>query len=476
MASISKRIGKKGTSYLIRVSNGFDANKKPVTRARTWKPEPGMTQKQEEKALNAEVAIFENDVKAGLVSKSRITFKDFAADKWMREYAEKQLAPSTVERYKSLLERIYPIIGHIKLAKIRPGHINEVFNALGQKGMNMRAKSAVAKVNLAALIKEQKTTRKAVAESADLSISTVYAACKGNNISVHSGEAISKALNLKLNEVFQVTGRKRLCPIIRFRHYHDAISIVLQTAVYWGIIAQNPAERVKPPKVERKEALCLQDTDIPIVLAALKKEPIKWRAIVLLLLVSGIRRGELCGLEWKVIDFKNKLIDIRRTSQYVSGMGIIEKGPKTRSSNRVMKLPDTIFELLKEYKHWQNKERLKLGDQWLRLVPIKHADGSVEKRKNDRVFTQENGSPIFPDSVTSWTKKFCRCNDLPLFTPHVLRHSNVSLQIANGVPLRTVSQRAGHSQLSTTTDIYAHAIKTRDAMAADVMGDLIKGI
>ena len=76
---------------------------------------------------------------------------------------------------------------------------------------------------------------------------------------------------------------------------------------------------------------------------------------------------------------------------------------------------------------------------------------------------------MHPDSVTGWFKKFVRRNNLPDISPHSLRHTNASLLIASGANIRTVANRLGHAQTSTTTDIYAHAIKTADAIASDIL-------
>ena len=241
-----------------------------------------------------------------------------------------------------------------------------------------------------------------------------------------------------------------------------------------SLIFDNPARRVKPPKVERKEARYLEDTEARLLVEKLMVEPIKWRTVVLLLLYSGLRRGELCGLEWQDIDFDNQLIHVHQSSQYVVGMGTIEKGTKNFSSERVMKPPQEVFDLLKSYKAWQSTERLKLGDRWQNKIPIKDASGKVEERKNNRLFTQGNGMPIHPDSITYWMIKFRKKHDLPEFSPHTLRHTNVSLMIAAGVPMRNISQRAGHAQLSTTQNIYAHAIKTADEKAVEAIDNILK--
>ena len=180
--------------------------------------------------------------------------------------------------------------------------------------------------------------------------------------------------------------------------------------------------------------------------------------MIILLIYTGLRRGELCGLEWKDIDFDNQTMSVQRNSLYLPDKGIYTDTTKTRSSMRVIKLPAVACQLLKDHKVWQNKERLQLGDQW---------------HNTDRLFTQWDGNPIHPDTVSGWFAKFIKKTDLPPVTLHSLRHTNATLLIANKADIRTVSQRLGHAQTSTTVNIYAHAIQSADAAAAEVLDDIL---
>ena len=226
---------------------------------------------------------------------------------------------------------------------------------------------------------------------------------------------------------------------------------------------------LKAPKVERKEAAFLDDRQVWEVISLLMEEPIKWRTALLLLIYSGMRRGELMGLEWKDIDFVNGTMDIRRTSQYVHGMGIITKDTKNATSQRVIRLPEKAIDLLYEYKQWWEDQRELLQGYWQEQIQITYVDGKTEQVKNDRLFIQEDGSPMNPDSLTDWTDKFVKRHGLPKFSPHSLRHTNASLLIANGVNISTVSKRLGHSNISTTAKIYTHAIQSADEKAAVVL-------
>lgn len=181
--------------------------------------------------------------------------------------------------------------------------------------------------------------------------------------------------------------------------------------------------------------------------------------MIKLLLYSGMRRGEMCGLEWEDIDWNKETIRIQRSSQYLSGKGVFTKETKTETSDRTIRLPKEAFEMLKTYRVLQNEERLKIGSDWNDV---------------DRLFTMWEGSPIHPDSITSWFSEFIKRHELPKVSIHSLRHTNITLLIMAGVPLRTVAKRAGHSSTVTTSLIYSHAIQSADEMASEVLEDILK--
>lgn len=182
-----------------------------------------------------------------------------------------------------------------------------------------------------------------------------------------------------------------------------------------------------------------------------------------------MRRGELMGLEWSDIDFDNRVIHVKRTSQYVQYMGIITKSPKNETSVRTIKLSEMMFELLREYKlYWENL-RTAMLDRWHPFIEIKLADGSVKTVRNERLFIKDDSTPMNPDSITDWTRNFVERNHLPHFTPHSLRHTHATLLIAEGVSIPAVSRRLGHSSIATTSRIYVHAIQSADEIASDVI-------
>lgn len=231
----------------------------------------------------------------------------------------------------------------------------------------------------------------------------------------------------------------------------------MSTAVQWQIISSNPCQRVKPPKAERKEAEYLDEVQAFELLQCLENEPIIYKTLFTVILYSGMRRGEACGLEWSDIDLDNGIVDINKSSLYLPEKGIYDDDTKNATSRRVIKLPSPAVDALKALKVYQAQERLKLGDQW---------------HNTDKVFTAWNGKPIHPDTVTGWFKKFTERHNLPPVHVHSLRHTNATLLIFNGADIKTVSHRLGHADVATTGNIYTHAIKTVDERAAEALTDI----
>lgn len=241
-------------------------------------------------------------------------------------------------------------------------------------------------------------------------------------------------------------------------HYHKLLSTILTTAVRWQVITSNPCERVAPPKSDRKEAVYLDEEQAADLLAALDKESMQHQVIVKLLLFTGMRRGELCGLEWKDVDFERAVIFVRRSSLYMAEKGVFTDDTKNTSSERCMKVSADVVTMLKTWRAEQSKARLRMGDQW---------------QDSDRLFTTWNGAPIRPDGITTWFHRFVTKNGLPPIQIHSLRHTNATLLIAAGTSLTTVAARLGHANSTTTSKIYAHAIKSADQAAAEVLQDIL---
>jgi integrase len=442
MASVQRIEGKKGISYRIRVGAGYDSEGKQIRKSMTWCPSPGMTEKQIEKELNRVTIDFEKKVENGLVFEN-VKFKEFS-EKWINDYVKKQCSPKYLFFAERLLVDINREIGHIPLQKLKKAHLQELYSKLASEPRILEKK-----------VKDEE------------------------------GKTVTRVV-------------KRYKSPSTILHYHKIVSTILTKATQWDYISHNIClgKGIELPKRNKPKPKYLQDDEVLKLVDYLENAPIEYRTFIMLLLYTGLRTGEAMGLEWIDIDFDNNLISVNRASQYISGKGIFTKETKNTSSERVIRVAPEVMALLKQYKAWQNEQRLKVGPYWKanpENAEEKHCDNwnLCKQRKDkqrpycpqtancndykniDRLFTQFNGIPMHPDTVLRWLKRFIAKTDLPDFNIHSLRHTNVSLMIMQGVPLPTVAKLAGHSTTATTIKIYSHSIKTAEQMAADLVANVI---
>ena len=235
------------------------------------------------------------------------------------------------------------------------------------------------------------------------------------------------------------------------------LNLILKDAKRQRIIEHNFAssEYLLPLKSQRKEIDVLDDEDAKLLKRQLDVEPnMRWKTAIYIVLMTGMRRSELCGLEWKDIDFKNETISIVRSCHEVNGFGLITKDTKTFTSTRTITIPKVLLKILQEYKAWYDYRKSVLGDEWA---------------KTDRLMISDEGTIIYPAIYRKWLHKILKKAGLKSVTLHSLRHTNITMQLTSGVDLRTVSARAGHSRTSTTTDIYSHFIKNSDRHASKII-------
>ena len=238
--------------------------------------------------------------------------------------------------------------------------------------------------------------------------------------------------------------------------HHRFISAVLSQAVKEQLIPYNTAQRATPPKLPKHEAECFEVEDIQAIIKAVKTKPLKWQALTYLLIATGARRGEILGLQWKSVDFKSNQLYLCNNLLYTSEKGVYSTSLKT-NENRYVSVPSDVMDVLKRLKREQEDLEYVLGDEW---------------ENSGYVFTQVNGKPMHPDSITSFFKKLEKKYNLPHINPHKFRHSQASILINQGVDIVTVSKRLGHAKTSTTSDIYAHILRKSDEKATDVIDDV----
>lgn len=465
MPNITPRLNKDGsTTYLIRVFRGYDSNGKQLKPYTTsFKPPKGLSPKREKREVDLFAARFEEQCKRGYNLDNKQTFAEYA--EYVIQLKERSgVKHNTIYSYRKLAERINQGIGHLKLNDIRPQHLNELYAQLSKCGLRESAGVATARTLsdgdtvLAARLKLLDITHKDVAQKAGVATNTFANAVHGKNIAADKADAIAAALGESTAVLFDV--QKNMQPLSNktILEHHRFISVVFAQAEKELLIPYNPAAKATPPKAIAKEANYFDVEDIKQIRDCLEQEPIKWRAAVHLLLITGARRGKILGLKWNCIDWNNNQIYICNNLLYTSDRGIYEDTPKTANSQRYIKLPVQTMELLKEYRRWQLEQQALYGDKW---------------QNTGFVFTQENGSPMNPTSLTSYCTDFSKRYDLPHINPHAFRHTMVSVLYFNGVDSISISRRLGHSKVSTTTDKYGHIMRKADEAAANCIADVI---
>ena len=384
MANIRKR----GNTYQIRVSCGYDTKGEQVVQTMSWKPPEGMTPKQAEKEVQKQAILFEEKCLKGQVV-STVKFQDFA-EQWFEEYARLNLRASSFERMRQVTQRVYPAFGHLRLDRITGRQIQQFINDLVLNGRNMQ-----------------------------------------------TGKPLSRKTAV---------------------HHLSFISDVFSYAVRMDMISDNPCRKDYVPKGGKKEKEIYSIKEIEHLFGLLEDAPLKYRTFFTLAVYTGFRRGELMGLEWKDIDFESGVVSVRRTSNYTVKTGIYTDTTKTKSSQRSMKLPQLVLDILKEHKAEQDEERKKLGTKWFEC---------------DRLFVTADGHPMHNNTTYNWLRKFCKKNDFPFRDIHSLRHFYASALINEGIDVATVSSALGHSAISTTTSIYLHAFQDANARASEAIANVL---
>ena len=245
------------------------------------------------------------------------------------------------------------------------------------------------------------------------------------------------------------------------RHYLSFISDIMKYAIKCGIISDNPCKNVITVKTGKKERNPYTLEEEVVLLDCLqRKAPADFSLLFSIMIYSGLRRGEVLGLEWKDIDLSTGKCTIVRTSQYRNkSTGVYTTTPKSKESARTLIFPAPLLQQIRAYKLDQNTRRVQCGEQWI---------------DNDRLFTVQNGEPMNPNQAYTWLRAFCKAEDLPFKGLHSFRHAFATQAITSGqIDIKTVSAILGHSQVSTTLNIYTHEVSEANARALNVVSDMI---
>jgi len=235
------------------------------------------------------------------------------------------------------------------------------------------------------------------------------------------------------------------------------LSQALGQAERWGLVARNVVKLTDPPRQQRREGRALSIEQANELLAAAAGDRLE--ATVSVGLSLGLRRGELLGLRWDHVDLDAAVVYVRAQVKREGG-ALVYGELKTARSRRMLNLPAPVVRSLREHRRRQLEERLAAGAAW---------------RDTGYVFTTPIGTPIDPDNFSKAFKVIAQRAGLSDWHLHELRHSCASLLLAEGVPLKVVSEYLGHTNISTTADIYGHVAPPQFEAAAAAIGAAIWG-
>ncbi len=238
-------------------------------------------------------------------------------------------------------------------------------------------------------------------------------------------------------------------------HHHRVLREALNDAVQLGVLGRNPADRVKPPKVDRKEQRVLNKAEIEAVLKS--AEGTVFYVPVVLAVTTGMRRGEILALRWEDVDFDAKVVHVRRSLEETKA-GVSFKEPKTSKSRRAVNVPDMVLEVLAKHRDEQAEHRKLLGkDYW----------------DEGLICARPDGKPIVPKYISSNFYVVLERAGLPRIPFHNLRHTHATALFRQGAHPKVVQERLGHSTIVTTMDVYSHVLPSMQEQAARMIGDFL---
>lgn len=382
-------------SWRVTISNGYNPDGSKRRLQRTVKVDPAKTENAQRKEVERIAAALETDYRRHLITDGKKITMKALADEFMANHVQRRgLAVSTAGEYKDL------IYGRIVPA-FEKGYVQDLtgkeINKFYQQLANEPAKTARSKTG-------------------------------------------------------KLSGTYRL-------KYHVALHSMLAFAVRMGYISVNPADAVEPPRKDTKETMFYELEDCRKLLEALDALPdTQWRLFFYMAIYTGMRPGELIGLNWQ--DITGNVLTVRAGAVYVNGRGTIRTDrPKTQKSIRMIDLPPAVMSILQQHRREQAEYRLGFGGAW---------------PEPDAIFTGALGHRLNISSPTQKFQKIVKEYDLRPITLYGLRHTAATIMIAQGLNARDVAARLGHAQTSTTLNIYAHAFMDANTRATEAIANALE--
>ena len=457
MRFIRKRETAKGCTYQIIVKvQAF--NGEMIERSKRWTPPYDYTEKQLELALERVAIEYEQKIiekEAGRTKPyaTKDTYFNVFFDLWL----EKRKLEISESYYASMINArniIFPLTGKYRLCEFTPSVLQDLYGQIDAMEKDVFVVRLKSKEKLYTLIKSKHRYVRGFCDNYGFPYTTLKEVANQHNISMETAERLSECLQVSVDELFDIEHTVEPYKSNYRETIKKAIRLPLSEAVKLRIIEKNYADHLyityKHSDVNKVHSMTFEEASK--LLETLNTMHVVKRAAITTLLLTGIRKGELCGLNWGDIDFTNNIMSINRSYTLVAKIGPVLGDVKTPSANRSFEIPVLLVNILNEYKQWY-EEKVEM------LVNM----------QEQSLFVQKNGCRIHPTTIRNWFDEALEKACIKHYSVHSLRHTHITLLLAAGTPVRTVSSRVGHRKSSTTTNIYADFLGSSDIVAAQAI-------
>lgn len=241
-------------------------------------------------------------------------------------------------------------------------------------------------------------------------------------------------------------------------HAHNVLKAALNDAMRWSLVHRNVAALATAPRRSTPEMKVLSAEGARDLLAASHGHPLE--ALMVLAVTAGMREGELQAVRWRDVDLGRRQLRVTATLVTMKDGEPVFGEPKTQHSRRIVYLSELALEALNTHRRRQEDLRVAAGPAW---------------SEHGLVFTNELGRPLWRSRVRHAFLSILQKSGLEQLRFHDLRHSAATLLLAEGTPVKVVSELLGHSDVKTTLSIYAHVIPGMQEQAASAMDRLLHG-
>ena len=460
MYFIRKRENAKGDSAYQIIVKITSYNGETVQRTMTWKPKHNLTEKQVDLAVNRVAKEFESKIEEEVAGRAKPIATDETPFNEFAEYWLKSLATSKSASYAvgmgNAYNKIKGITAGYKLKDFDPCVIEAVYKQI--EALQNTVYTIVAKGNLQAIIKGKYRFYTHFCRDSNIGSETLKDVFRKKKICFDTAKKISDCLSMDMNDIFDVVQRNVPYKSNYIEGMRKVVRITLSTAARQGIIKRNYAHRMyvtcRHSDADKVKSMTFEEAKR--LLQICEQLDIRKKTIITFIMFTGVRKGEICGLNWSDIDFDNKKVRIVRQYEAVAKKGLILKEPKTEAGKRELELSDHLITVLEDYRNWYEEKRSAMGDKW---------------QGEDYFLVAQNGNRLHPTQIRNWLDEALELAGLPHYSVHSLRHTNITLLIASGVSPVTVAGRVGHKKASTTMNIYADFLGSSDREASEKIND-----